>query len=214
LWRVASRFGVMSTGGYLVSAAQPPMIGALLGPAMVAPIYVALKLSQVLNSLILQVATTQMPAFTRECTQGMWSLARKRMRTTVLLCGAAQLAAAVAMLMCSPRLVGWWLGPNHYIYGTVLVVFVVNYAVACVSAVPAQFVLAFGRNPFAVSTLLHGAISLGGMVLLCPQFGLIGVPLASLIGVLATNGWVNVVEGWRTWKHLQRPDPAAAAAAA
>ena len=209
LWRVSLPFGLVNTGVYLVGAAQVPLLGALLGPGVVAPIYIALKISQVLNSTVLQIVTAQLPFFTQQCAQGHWRQARERMFNVLLVGGALQVMAALCIYFASPKLVDWWVGPGHYINGLVLLIFSLNYAVTCLVGLPAQFVLASGRNPFALSTLLHGVLTLGGMAILCPMTGLLGAPLAGLVAVLLTNGWLNPVEAWHTWRNISRLGQAA-----
>jgi hypothetical protein len=113
-----------------------------------------------------------------------------------------QIAASFFIYAISPVVVAPWIGRENYIDGPVLAVFTLNYLVTCVTALPAQFVLASGRNPFAVSTLLHGVLTVIGIVWLCPRIGLLGVPTAGLIAVALTNMWLNPLEGWRTWKAL------------
>jgi hypothetical protein len=111
--------------------------------------------------------------------------------------------AALFILFASAPLVSWWLGPDHYISGATLFVFALNYGLTCVAGVLAQFVFASGRNPFMVSTLLHGALTVGGMIVLCPRLGTVGVPLSALLGVALTNLWLNPLEAWRTWRELR-----------
>ncbi len=202
LFKVAVPFGLVSSGVYLVGAAQVPLLGAILGPTVIASIYIALKISQVLNGGVLQIVTAQMPLFTQQCAQGRWADARLRMIKTIAIGASLQVTVALFLYFISPIIVKLWIGPDKYIEGEVLLVFTINYLITCLSGLPAQFVLAGGRNPFALSTSIHGVLTLGGMVLLCPRLGLLGVPLAGLAGILLTNFWLSPLEAWRTWKSL------------
>lgn len=204
LWRVSLPFGLVNTGVYLVGAVQVPLLGGLLGPAVVAPIYIALKISQALGSTVLQIVIAQLPFFTQQRAQGHWLLARKRMLKTLLFGGTCQVIIALSIYFASPMLVDWWVGVGHYIGGSVLLVFSINYALTGLAVLPAQFVLASGRNPFAWSTVICGVLTLGGMIILCPRLGLLGAPLASLIAVLFTNFWLNPLEAWRTWLNMRQ----------
>ncbi|MBK5276439.1 MAG: hypothetical protein JJE30_15520 [Desulfuromonadales bacterium] len=206
LWKVAVPFGLVNSGVYLVGAAQVPLLGVLLGPTVIAPIYLAVKISQVFNATVLQITTAQLPSFTQQCAQGHWSLAKKRMLQTLAIGGVLQILMAFFLFFGSPKLVELWVGPNHYIGGMVLFAFSVNYAITCLAGLPAQFVLASGRNPFALSTLMHGIITIGGMIVVCPKIGLLGVPLAGLVAIILTNLWLNPLEAWRTWQILCRFD--------
>jgi len=204
LWKVSVPFGITNTGGYLVGAVQVPMLGALLGPAAVAPIYIAFRISQALNASVLQIVTAQLPFFTQQCAQGHWMLAKKRMLHTLIISGALQVSIALGLYFASPGFVDWWVGAGHYIAGPVLLLFSINYALTCLAGLPAQFVLASGRNPFAVSTLIHGVLTLTGMVFLCPRLGLLGLPLSGLLAIMATNFWLSPLEAWKTWHNMRR----------
>jgi O-antigen/teichoic acid export membrane protein len=202
LFKVAFPFGLVSSGVYLVGAVQVPLLGAILGPSVIASIFIAFKISQVLNGAVLQIVTAQMPMFTKQCAQGRWSDAKLRMYQTLIAGTGLQIAVAIFLYFISPTIVKWWIGPGHYIEGPVLIAFTINYLITCLLALPAQFVLASGRNPFSLTTILHGVLTLLGMVFLCPKIGLMGVPLAGLAGLMFTNMWKNPLEAWNTWKIL------------
>jgi hypothetical protein len=70
----------------------------------------------------------------------------------------------------------------------------------------AQSVLASGRNPFAVPVVLTGLSSLGLAAALIPRFGVIGVPLATLVANVAFHERAYMVEMWRLWRRLCRGD--------
>lgn len=206
LWKVSVPIGVMGSGALLVGVTQVPLLGALLGAAVVTPIYIAIKASQALNTAIFQLAASQLAFFTQDCAQGHWASARERMRKTLLAGLVLQLAAAFGLWFVMPEVTDRWVGPGHYLSGTVLAAFVLNYFITSVAALPAQFVLASGRNPFALCTITHGILTLGGMVLLCPYMGLLGVPVAALVAVLMTNAWLNPLQAGRLWKALSHND--------
>ena len=202
IWKVAIPFGLVISGTYLVSAAQVPIVGVILGPAEVTSIYIAFKISQFLNGSVLQVITAQLPFFTKLCANGQWAPARKIMLETLVIGATVQIFIGLFLFFISPTLVDMWVGPGHYIKGSVLLVFSINYVATCLSALPTQFVLAAGRNPFALCSVIHGVLIIGGIILLCPSLGLLGVPLANLIAVLLTNFWLNPKEGMLTWQKI------------
>ena len=57
------------------------------------------------------------------------------------------------------------------------------------------FVLSAGRNHFLISTLLPGTISLILLLLLTSSFGIIGIPLATLVAGLSCNYWFSLTKG-------------------
>ncbi|WP_299695605.1 hypothetical protein [Hydrocarboniphaga sp.] len=205
LWKVSVPIGIMGSGAFLVGMAQIPLLGTLLGPAAVTPLYIALKMSQAFNTAISQIAMSQLAFFTQDCARGHWASARGRLRSTLLVGGLLQLASALCLWLVMPTVAGKWIGAGHYLEGIVLEFFVLNYVVTSATALPAQFVLASGRNPFATSTIVHGLLSVAGTIVLCPQIGLLGVPVATLGAVLLTNAWLTPLETCRIWRYLSRP---------
>jgi O-antigen/teichoic acid export membrane protein len=206
--RISIPFGFINTGVYLVGAIQIPLLGSILGAKVVTAIYTAIKISQVLNGLVSQIASSNMPLFTRKLAEGKWGEARGLMRRILWQGVALHLVSALFLQFLSPPLVSYWIGSGNYISGGVLIVYTANHLITCLAGMPAQFVLAGGRNPFLFSTAMHGAINVVGIIFLCPVFGLIGAPIAGLIGVAMTNLWLNPREGRRTWINLKQLEAA------
>jgi O-antigen/teichoic acid export membrane protein len=202
LFKVAVPFGIVISGAYLIGVAQIPLLGSILGPAVVTGMVLAFKISQTLSGLVSQLISADIPFFTQNCAIGNWGKAKKQMINSIVVGSTLQIFVTLFLLYGSTPLVDWWLGPNKYIPNSVLIMFCVNYLITSIAGIPAQFVLAEGRNPFAISTLMHGILSLVGMLITCNLFGLIGVPLASLIALLLTNFWVNPYHAYKTWNRL------------
>lgn len=154
----------------------------------------------------MQLVTAQMPLFTKQCALGHWTDARRRMIKMLIIGTSLHTFVALSLYFISPIVVDWWIGPGHYIEGSVLLALTINYLITSVASLPGHFVLAAGRNPFAQTTILHGILTVLGMILLCPMIGLLGVPIASLAAVFLTNLWKNPLEAWRMWKSLKRND--------
>lgn len=209
LWKVALPFGFVNSGTYLIGAVQVPLLGSILGPAAVAPYYLAARIAQTLHAAVQQVTTTQLPLFTQQCAAGNANEAKARMSRTIGLGIALYLLTTLFFYFGSPFLVKLWVGPGQYIGRDVLLVFAVNFLIAGLAVVPAHFVLASGSNPFPLTTLVQGLLTIGGVMILCPVIGILGVPLSSLIAGLATNYWYSVMKAWQMWHTLNcSPAPA------
>ena len=202
LLKISLPFGVVNIGGFLVTTAQIPLLGILVSASLIPALYIAIKISQILNGMVQQIITAQLPSFTKELAQGAWPSAATRMRSYIFIGITLQLFATFFLYFISPILVEWWVGPNKYISNNVLMYFTINYLITTIVGLPALFVLASGRNPFANSTILHGVIGLAGMLILCPDLGILGVPISGIISILVTNFWINSYQGWKTYKTI------------
>jgi O-antigen/teichoic acid export membrane protein len=78
-----------------------------------------------------------------------------------------------------------------------------DYFFMAASVVWGQFVFAAGRNPFVLSTVLNGILNLALICLLCPQLGLIGIPLATLGSGILINYWYVTFKGVQLLQELQ-----------
>jgi O-antigen/teichoic acid export membrane protein len=202
LWRVALPFGFVNSGVYLIGTIQVPLLGSILGPAAVAPYYLAARISQTLGAAVQQVTLTQSPLFTQQIAAADTSGAKFRMSRTICLGMLLYLMASLFLYFGSPPLVKVWVGPGQYVGRDVLLLVTVNFLIAGLSIVPGHFVLASGSNPFAMMSLIQGVLTVLGAIFLCPIIGIAGVPLSSLVAGLFTNYWYYPFRAWHVWLYL------------
>lgn len=203
LWKVALPFGFVNSGSYLVGTIQVPLLGSILGPAVVAPYYLAARIGQTLGAAVQQVTSTQMPLFTQQCGAGDIRAAKARMKQTICIGSSLYVGASLFLYFGSPLLVRLWVGPGQYVDKIVLAIFTANFLIAGLAVVPAHFVLASGSNPFALTTFAQGLLTIAGVVALCPLIGVAGVPLSTLVAGLLTSYWYSVFKSWQTWRSLK-----------
>jgi O-antigen/teichoic acid export membrane protein len=204
LWKVALPFGFVNSGVYLIGTIQVPLLGSILGPAAVAPYYLAMRISQTLAATVQQVTTTQAPFFTQQLAAGDVRAARIRMNRTIRIGTLLYVATGLFLYFGSPFLVKLWVGPGQYVGKDVLVFLTINFLIAGLAVVPGHFVLASGSNPFALATLIQGVLTVIGTIFLCPIIGIAGVPLSSLIAGLFTNYWYYPFRAWHVWHDLNQ----------
>jgi O-antigen/teichoic acid export membrane protein len=202
LWKVALPLGFVNSGGYLVGAVQVPLLGSILGPGVVAPYYLAARISQTLAAGVQQITMTQIPLFTQQYAAGEIRAARLRMSRTLRIGSALYIGASVFLYFGSPPVVKLWVGPEQYIETGVLLLFTANFLVGGLSVLPGHFVLASGSNPFALTTLMQGALTVFGVIFLCPMIGVAGVPFSALVAGLCTNYWYYPLKGRRLYEYL------------
>jgi O-antigen/teichoic acid export membrane protein len=189
VWRIAVPMGIVGIGNYFVTLAQVPLLGSLLGPALVAPFYIAQKIGQTLNVAVTQATQPQMPLFTHALAAGDVAAARHRMERIIKFTFAMSLLLNVAFFLFSPLFVRIWMGSGHYVDQSTLALLAVNYFVAVVTVVTGSFVLSSGINPFVWSALAMGALTLLGCFLFAPRFGVAGIAAAGLFAGMLSNYW-------------------------
>ncbi len=189
LFRAAVPMGVVNSSSYLVSAIQVPLIGSILGPALVTPFYAAQKIGQMLNVAVMQMTTPHLPLFTQDLAAHKFRQAAARMSKTVRIGSIAAVGVNLLFFAASPIFARWWLGRASYIDQTTLLIMSIGYVCMSCSVLCVQFVLASGRNPFTYTSVLAGIFNLVGCFVLAPRFGIAGIAASGLLAGLATNYW-------------------------
>ena len=208
--RVTAPLGVLSLSAFMVTSVQVPLVGFILGTVTVPAYYLAQRIGSVLNQACLQFLYPQLPLFTRQIGARHYSEAARRMRRALVLATVLIVAANVVFYVAGPWVVDRWVGPGRYLTGLPLVVLAVDFCLMNCSGSWGAFVLARGINPFVISTLLSGAMTLVLCVVLGRGLGLLGITLASLVAGLCTNYWFVILQGLRLLRSLNNSTPQAA----
>ena len=194
--RVALPMGAVNLGSYLFSSIQVPMIAALLSPALVAPFYLAQRCGQFLNVAVLQFLFPKLPQFSILVSQGRSQDARHLMHTTLRVVFSVSLGVSLVFVFLVPFVCEQVLNvrmPSHL----VLTLMAVDYLVLNCTVGWGHFVLAAGRNPFLVSTLVTGVVNLSILYLFLGEYGVIAIPAATVISGLLCSYWVCLLAGFR-----------------
>jgi O-antigen/teichoic acid export membrane protein len=203
LAKAAVPMGVINASGMMIFTIQPTLVGIFLGAEKVTAVYFAIKLGTSLHVLALQIHAASLPFFTRMLAGGSTSEARNYMRKTLLISWSAALIAMVFFVVAAPFIAPLFIGSIPFVSQGFIVLLAVDLLLLGVTVPMAQSVLASGRNPFAVPVVLTGISSLALAAILIPRFGVIGVPLATLIANVAFHERAYVVEMWRLWGRLR-----------
>jgi O-antigen/teichoic acid export membrane protein len=189
LFKVAFPVGAVNVGGYLVAAVQVPLLGALMGPTLVAPLYLAQKMGQFLNQAAQQMVAPQLSIFTKLLGAKNQEGAAQLLRKTLGLCLGFIVIANLVFLFFSPFLAEMLAGRDRYLDFMILGIMALDYLLLSLAAVLAHFVMASGKNPFVWTTLLSGVLNLLFIYYLVPAWGVMAVPCAGLITGLLLNYW-------------------------
>ena len=202
LARAALPVGGVNVFGSLVYTIQAPMLGFLLGPEKVAPFYVAQKLGMACNLAAMQLVLPQLPFFTKligSCNipGALSNMKRNLVRATILV-----LVSSVGFYFISPWIAAVLLKKSTYVDNYTLAVMAVDLFCLGASVIWGQYVLASGKNPFVLSTVLTGVMAMTLTILCALEFGVVGLPIATLMAGLCFNYRKCLNEGWKLKKAL------------
>jgi O-antigen/teichoic acid export membrane protein len=204
LARVAIPVGGVNIFGSLVYTIQTPLVGVLLGPDRVPSFYLAQKIALSFNTLVMQIALPKIPYFTRSLGEGKLSSAKRIMFVSIILVSVLSILSAVAFILFSPFLASHLLKKIDYVASGVLVLIALDFATIASTNIWAQFVLASGRNPFVLPTVLAGILNVVFCIFFVPLFGIYGLPLASFCANLFSSHPVNLYYGIGLYKSLRQ----------
>jgi len=195
LAKAALPVGGVNVFGSLVYSAQVPLLGILLGSEKVAPFYLAQKIAQACNMAVMHTVSPQMPFFTRQYGAGDFSGALRLMNRTIIRTAALVMLSSLAFFLLSPLAAKILLNRMDFLESLPLALLALDVFLLGLTVPWAWFVLASGRNPFVLSTVFCGALTLLFCFLLVPHFGVSGIPLSSIAAGLLTNSWFVVYQG-------------------
>lgn len=198
--KIAVPLGFVNIGGFLTSSIQVPMIGAILGPAAVAPFFLAQKIGQFLVQAAIQFVAPKAIAFSTligrqqssDATRSMDHVARFALFSIVF----AQLVFVFCVTPIAPVLLSGKAYPDF----AVIALMGFDFVLLGLSVVFSQFVMASGSNPFVYTTLLSGVLNILGIIVVTPVLGLIALPIVSLAAGLMTNYIYSLI----CWLKLRR----------
>jgi O-antigen/teichoic acid export membrane protein len=200
--KVAGPMGVVSVSAFLFASIQVPLLAALLGPAVVAPFYLAQRIGQAGMTAVLQMFQPQLPRFTRMISAKESAHAWSVLRRNLFVGYPAVLLAATAFVVVSPWVAALLAKGKEFPSQATLVLMGLDYAVCTCAVIGNQFVIASGRNPFAIPTLVAGLLNVAILFVLIPKGGIAGVPLASLIAGTIAAHWYSIVQLVRLRREL------------
>lgn len=194
--RVAFPLGLVNLGSYLFSSIQVPIIAVFLSPAAVSPFYMAQRVGQFLNMLVIQVLLPRLPEFSSMLGRG------DRFNAKMLMSRVIAQVSIFSVFICVFYVVAFpFLAKHIFKIEIVSIYFIglmaIDYLLVNLSVSWGYFVISSGCNPFLISTLLTGLGNLVIMCLLIPPFGLLGLPLSSLVSGVMFSYWYNVRSGLR-----------------
>jgi O-antigen/teichoic acid export membrane protein len=195
--------GAVNVFGSIVYTAQAPLLGMLLGPEKVAPFYLAQRIAIACNMLAMQFTLPQLPFFTRALGAGDFVEATANMKRTILRTSILVILATFTFYFLSPWAANFLLRKTDFVDHETLLFMAIDVLFLGCTVIWGHYVLAEGRNPFVISTILTGVVSVCLTIYLAPSVGTTGLPLATLIAGLVFNYRRNLMEGISTLKNLK-----------
>jgi O-antigen/teichoic acid export membrane protein len=172
----------------LLAGSDVLLVGALLGPAAAVPYACTAKLIQVLANHPQMLMQAAAPALS----EMRMSERRERLAATTSALTRAMLvlsgAIACVVVAANQDFVRWWVGPTQYGGSVLTLVLVAAMLARHLNTTTVYAVFCFGHERrLSVTAVADGLVTTVAALVLVPQFGLLGVALASLVGVVTVS---------------------------
>jgi O-antigen/teichoic acid export membrane protein len=172
----------------LLAGSDVLLVGALLGPAAAVPYACTAKLIQVLANHPQMLMQAAAPALS----EMRMSERRERLATTTSALTRAMLvlSGAIACLVVAANqdFVGWWVGPTQYGGRALTLVLVAAMLARHVNTTTVYAVFCFGHERrLSITAVADGLVTVVTALVLVPHYGLLGVAVASLVGVVTVS---------------------------
>ena len=196
------------------------VITKVLGPAAVVPYAITGKLAAVLSNQPSTIMVSALPAISEiRGTSDMERLQRVASSLSQLMLILSSLVFCV-VLVVNESFIDWWGVPDNPYAGDLLTGIILTAMVARHANFAVVYTLFSlgGEKRISITTLADGVVTVVGAIILVRAFGIIGAPVASLLGVFLISlpanlrglsararipvlGWLQPLWGW-TWRFI------------
>ncbi len=172
----------------LLAGSDVLLVGALIGPAAAVPYACTAKLIQVLANHPQMLMQAAAPALS----EMRMSERRERLATTTSALTRAMLVLSGALacvdVAAHRDFVGWWVGPAQYAGVPLTLVLVAAMLARHVNTTTVYAVFCFGHERrLSITAVADGFVTVVTALVLVPHYGLLGVAIASLVGVVTVS---------------------------
>jgi O-antigen/teichoic acid export membrane protein len=179
---------VAQVAGVLLDGSDVLIIGTALGPAAAVPYYCTEKLVAVLGNQPQVMMQSAGPALselrTGESPERLLRACTALTEAMLMVSGAV----ACVVIAVNQGFVRWWVGGGQYGGLTLTVVLVAMMLLRHWNTTAVYAIFAFGHERrISITTMLDGLFTIAAAIVLIPRLGVIGAPLASLVGVAVVS---------------------------
>jgi O-antigen/teichoic acid export membrane protein len=185
---------VAQVASVLLDGSDVLIIGTVLGPAAAVPYYCTEKLVAVLGNQPQVMMQSASPALselrTGEPPERLLRACTALTEAMLMVSGAV----ACVVIAVNQGFVRWWVGGGQYGGLTLTVVLVAMMLLRHWNTTAVYAVFAFGhQRRLSITALLEGLLTVAAAIVLIPRLGVIGAPLASLVGVAVVSLPANLM---------------------
>jgi len=179
---------VAQIASVLLDGSDVLIIGTVLGPAAAVPYYCTEKLVAVLGNQPQVMMQSASPALselrTGESRERLLRVCTALTEAMLIVSGAV----ACVVIAVNQGFVRWWVGGGQYGGLTLTVVLVAMMLLRHWNTTAIYAIFAFGHHRrLSITSMIDGLMTVTAAIALIPRFGVIGAPLASIIGVVVVS---------------------------
>ena len=190
LWHLNTPTLVRQIAGRLSILSGRIIVAALLGPALVVPLYVTQRLGELLQAQVTAISSATWAALAELHAQGRRDVFNERVIELTELVAVLALAALVPIVAYNEHFVARWVGINRYGGDAVIAVASAN---AFLIGIVTLWDWCFGGTGKVAAlvpvTVVATVINVGLSLALTPALGVVGPLLGTLVAMTLTTVW-------------------------
>ena len=192
LWSLSWQQGVATTSAFLIFSINPMLVGHYMGPGKVAEYYLPWKIANVLMIGIFGMFVPHLSFMVKFVSEHRVKELLARFLRLVIVSAGSALVVYSGYALVGRQVVLLWSGGGVDVGAGVLIIFAAYHMLAVLQTLCACFVVAHGRQPFAVVASFGAAANVVLGCILIPRLGILGSVFGTMLAQLVTSNWYIV----------------------
>ena len=185
------------------------IIARTLGAASVPEYSVPQRIFALVTMMSAMLVTPLWPAYSEAIARGDMVWIRRTLRKSLLVVTAISLTAATLLLLLTPKLLYWWIGPRIHPPFLLILGLAVWSVIECCGTALAMFLNGAAAVRFQIGlSVTFGVVCVVSKVFFVKHFGLVAVPWSTIVSYLCIEAlpWVLFIP--RVLRNLEATLPA------
>ena len=190
IWKTSVSIFIIQIAVLTISQSANLILIRLVGPAVVPEYALTFMAYNMLRSLFILVAMPLGPAFMEAVSRGDIAWAERMQQRLRWLTLSATAVGLCIMLPFGKYAIGWWTHGEIYPEWGVIAILGVHFVLWAQSGIEAMFINSLDRaHTLVAPAVMEGLILVAIALWLVPTYGTLGMAIATLTGLVFTNGW-------------------------
>jgi len=189
LWPLSWPQGVASTGAYMTFAVNPIIIGFFLGAVAIPEYFIPWRLANIIESAAYAILVPNLSFFIKMLAENKIKALLSKYFVLFAIINIFVIVAFSFYVIFGVMIVDILSAGKVRVSFTLMLAFAIYHILAVIQTSFAIFIVAHGRQPFAVVATVGAVFNISLAVILIPRYGVLGAVIGTALAQLMTNNW-------------------------